>query len=120
MLTSRFCSRSRSSLLFSDKAFGTNPEASERLQVVLVGAGHRVLFAALDAEHVFSRSPRLNFFNERAVHQHRPMNPDESVRFELFRDRRDGLAKEVRTRLSLQQHVVALSLDNQYVLGIDE
>src|SRR5215469_6432341 len=106
--------------LLSGKTFGTNPEARKGLQVVLVSAGYGVLFSSLDSEHVFSSAPRLNFFNEGAIHKHRAMNPDESIRFELFRDRGDGLAKEIRARLSLQQHVVALGLYNQHVLRIDE
>src|SRR5215472_4188399 len=89
-------------MLLPDEALGPHPEASKRFQVVLVSAGHGVLLSPLDSEHVFSGAPRLDFFNKGAIHKHRAMNPDESVRLELFRDRRDGLAKEVRPRLSLE------------------
>src|SRR5215470_8742074 len=107
-------------MLLPDEAVGPHPEGSKRLQVVLVSAGHGVLLSPLDSEHVFSSAPRLNFFNEGAIHKNRAMNPDESIRLEFLRDRRDGLAKKVRARLPLQQHVVALRLDNQHVFGINE
>src|SRR6266487_1432663 len=106
--------------LFRHKRVRPDPEPRQRLQIALVCARNSELLSPFDAKYILTRAPGLYLFNEGTVHQNGAMNSYESVRFELLRHCGDRLPEQIGTRVPLQQHIVALSLDSRHVRRIDK
>jgi hypothetical protein len=77
------------------EAISPEPEWSDGMQVLLVGARNIELLSSLDAQNIFTGGQRLDLFNKRRVDYHATMNADESVRQEFLRDSGQGFAKKV-------------------------
>src|SRR5712692_658535 len=77
------------------EAIRPEPERSDGMQILLVGARNIELLSSLDAQNIFTCVQKLDLFNKRRVDKHGAMNADESVRQEFLRDGGHGLAKKV-------------------------
>ncbi|HEV2488917.1 MAG TPA: hypothetical protein VGT03_03850 [Candidatus Acidoferrales bacterium] len=60
-----------------------------------------------------------NFLNEGRVQQYGTMDANETARFEISCERRDGAAYAKQARLPVEYHVVSLSLYGYYIGGIN-
>src|SRR5579862_3573252 len=98
----------------------TDPEFREGFQILLVSAGNRVFLSALDSEAVFSGRKRPDFFHEQGVHEHRSVDANKSVSFELPCHYGNRLTQKIGTRITLKHHAAALSLNGYHVGQIDE
>src|SRR5205085_12041728 len=61
----------------------------ERLEVLLVIASNCVFLPAFNAETTLSCRVRLDLYHKRGIHERRTMDPNESVRLQLFCHPRD-------------------------------
>jgi hypothetical protein len=68
-----------------------DPEFREAFEIFLVSACDGVFLSTVDSETVFSRRKRSDFFYKRGVYEHRSVDSDESMGFELFCHIRDRL-----------------------------
>src|SRR5215472_11068541 len=75
--------------LFHEERTVTNPEFCEGFEILLVSTGDRVFLSTFNAETTVSRRVRLDLYHKRGIHERRPVDPNESVRLQLFCHPRD-------------------------------
>ena len=68
-----------------------DPEFREAFEIFLVSACDGVFLSTVDSKTVFSRRKRSDFFYKRGVYEHRSVDADEAMGFELFCHIRDRL-----------------------------
>jgi len=110
----------RSPVLAGEEGARADPEFREGFEICLVSAGDGIFVSALDSKAVFSRRKRPDFFYKRCVHEHRSVDADESVGFELFCHHRNRLPQQVGTRVPLEPNAFTLSLNGNHVAQIDK
>ena len=82
----RFASMSR---LFREERTVTDPKFCEGFEILLVSTSNCVFLPAFNAETALSRRVRLDLNHKRGIHERRSMDPNESVRLQLFFHPRD-------------------------------
>src|ERR1700729_3518283 len=96
------------SMLFRKEGAATDPEFCEGFEILLVTASNCVFLPTFNPKTILSRRVRLDLYHKRGIHQRRSMDPNESVRLQLFCHHRDGLAQQIGVRFPLQRHIIAL------------
>src|SRR6202162_1012698 len=90
------------SWLFSKESTATDPEFCEGFEILLVTASNCVFLPTFNAETILSRRVRLDLYHKRGIHERRSMDPNESVRLQLFCHYRDRRAQQIGVRFPLQ------------------
>src|ERR1700733_11908529 len=90
------------SRLFRKEGTATDAEFCEGFEILLVTAGNCVFLPTFNPETILSRRVWLDLYHKRCIHQRRSMDPNESVRLQLFCHQRDGLAQQIGVRFPLQ------------------
>jgi hypothetical protein len=110
----------KTAFLAREEGARSDPEFREGFEICLVRAGDGVFLSALDSKAVFSRRKRPDFFYKRSVHEHRSVDADESVGFELFCHHRNRLPQQVGTRVLLEPNTFTFSLYGNHVAQTDK
>src|SRR5437762_1898854 len=95
-----------------------DPELREAFEILLVSACDGVFLSTVDSKTVFSRRQRSDFFYKRGVYEHRSVDADESMGFELFCHIRDRLTQQIEACLPLEINTLTLSLNRDHVAQI--
>src|SRR5215467_4856379 len=77
------------SRLFRDERTVTDPKFCEGFEILLVSTSNCVFLPASHAETTLSRRVWLDLYHKRGIHERRSMDPNESVRLQLFCHPRD-------------------------------
>jgi len=107
-------------VLAREEGARADPEFREGFEICLVSAGDGVFLSALDPKAIFSRRKRPDFFYKRGVHEHRPVDANESVGFEFFCHHRNRLTQQVGTRVLLEPNAFTFSLNGNHVAQTDK
>src|SRR6266567_5154628 len=77
------------SRLFREERTVTNAKFCQGFEVLLVSTSHCVFLSTFNAEATLSGRVWLDLYHKRAIHERRSMDPNESVRLQLFCHSRD-------------------------------
>jgi hypothetical protein len=77
------------SWLFGKESTATDPEFCEGFEILLVTVSNCVFLPTFNAETILSRRVRLDLYHKRGIHERGSMDPNESVRLQLFCHHRD-------------------------------
>src|SRR6266436_1972419 len=77
------------SRLFREERTVTDPKFCEGFEILLVTASNCVFLPTFHADATLSCRVRLDLYHKRGIHERGSMDPNESVRLQLFGHHRD-------------------------------
>src|SRR5262249_59922462 len=100
---------------FREERTVTDPKFCEGFEILLVSTSNCVFLPTFNAETTLSRRVWLDLYHKRGIYERRSMDPNESVRLQLFSHLRDWLSPGILARFPPQRHIIALNLNSDHL-----